>query len=197
MTTTTTSGTTPLAHTFNDQQLRHVILDGERWFLGGDILTILYGGASGKANRYHKLDAAEIRKVHRMDLGMPAGQRVNVISESGLYKLIMRSDKPQAREFQNWVTREVLPSIRKTGGYLLNEDARFTAHADAKQAMPQTRRNPRVGNKPSPLDRGNPATPGQADGESIYKSSLEAPRMRPANVGKAMPRTPQETLHWQ
>jgi prophage antirepressor-like protein len=37
------------------------------------------------------------------------------VNESGLYKLIMRSDKPQAREFQDWVTREVLPSIRRTG----------------------------------------------------------------------------------
>ncbi|MCC5978084.1 MAG: hypothetical protein JJU21_08480 [Salinarimonas sp.] len=42
----------------------------------------------------------------------------NVISESGLYKLIMRSDKPQAREFQDWVTRVVLPAIRKDGMYV-------------------------------------------------------------------------------
>ena len=58
------------------------------------------------------------------------------ISESGLYKLIMRSRKPQARKFQDWVTREVLPAIRKTGGYLLNEEARETAKADDRQAMP-------------------------------------------------------------
>ena len=48
----------------------------------------------------------------------------------------MRSDKPEAKDFQNWVTKEVLPSIRKTGGYLLNEEARATAHADTKEAMP-------------------------------------------------------------
>jgi hypothetical protein len=58
------------------------------------------------------------------------------VSESGLYKLIMRSDKPEAKVFQNWVTKEVLPSVRKTGGYLLNEQARTTAHADTKEAMP-------------------------------------------------------------
>lgn len=46
----------------------------------------------------------------------------------------MRSDKPEAKAFQNWVTRDVLPSIRRTGGYLLNEAARETAHADTREA---------------------------------------------------------------
>ncbi len=48
--------------------------------------------------------------------------RMVIISESGLYKLIMRSDKPEARAFQNWVTQVVLPSIRKDGGYVAGED---------------------------------------------------------------------------
>ncbi len=59
-----------------------------------------------------------------------------VLAESGLYALINRSDKPEAKVFQRWVNREVLPSIRKTGGYLLNEEARETAHADTREAMP-------------------------------------------------------------
>lgn len=45
-----------------------------------------------------------------------------VISESGLYKLVMRSDKPEAKVFQNWVTKEVLPAIRKDGGYIKGEE---------------------------------------------------------------------------
>ena len=63
---------------------------------------------------------------------------MGVLNESGLYKIIMRANtsNPQAREFQQWVAREVLPSIRKTGGYLLNERARETAHADTREAMP-------------------------------------------------------------
>lgn len=65
-------------------------------------------------------------------------KKQTVVSESGLYKLIMRSEKSEAKEFQNWVTKEVLPSIRKTGGYLLNEAARAVAHADTKEAMPDT-----------------------------------------------------------
>lgn len=58
------------------------------------------------------------------------------VAESGLYKLIMRSDKPVAKDFQDWVTREVLPAIRKTGGYLLNEDMRPTAAADSREEFP-------------------------------------------------------------
>lgn len=48
--------------------------------------------------------------------------RAVVISESGVFKLIMRSDKPEARSFQNWVTRVVLPAIRKDGGYIAGEE---------------------------------------------------------------------------
>lgn len=44
------------------------------------------------------------------------------ILENGLYKLIMRSDKPEARDFQNWVTRVVLPAIRKDGAYIIGEE---------------------------------------------------------------------------
>lgn len=47
---------------------------------------------------------------------------MGLISESGLYKLVMRSDKPEAREFQDWVTRVVLPDIRKDGAYIMGEE---------------------------------------------------------------------------
>ncbi|MEY9198345.1 prophage antirepressor-like protein [Sinorhizobium fredii] len=50
------------------------------------------------------------------------GSPPNCISESGLYRLIMRSDKPEAREFQDWVTRIVLPPICRDGGYILGEE---------------------------------------------------------------------------
>lgn len=49
------------------------------------------------------------------------GAEATLISESGLYKLIMRSDKPQAKAFQDWVTKEVLPSIRKTGSFVTGQ----------------------------------------------------------------------------
>ena len=53
---------------------------------------------------------------------MRPGQPATIISESGLYKMIMRSDKPEAKKFQDWVTRDVLPSIRKHGGYIKGQE---------------------------------------------------------------------------
>ncbi len=47
---------------------------------------------------------------------------LNLVSDSGLYKLVMRSDKPEAKEFQNWVTKVVLPAIRNDGGYIHVEE---------------------------------------------------------------------------
>lgn len=120
---TSTTGTTPLAHTFNDQQLRHVMIDGEPWFAGADVLTILYGKAMGQAHQYRKLDDAEKRKMNSLHLA-DRDRAVWAVSESGLYKLIRRSDKATAKPFQNWVTREVLPSIRKTGSYNMADHGR-------------------------------------------------------------------------
>jgi prophage antirepressor-like protein len=56
----------------------------------------------------------------KSDLGY--GSPANIISESGLYKLVLRADKPEARTFQDWVTREVLPAIRKDGAYIQGEE---------------------------------------------------------------------------
>ena len=54
--------------------------------------------------------------THKPGMGQQA-PCFSIIAESGLYKLVMRSDKPQAKKFQDWVTRDVLPTIRKTGQY--------------------------------------------------------------------------------
>ncbi len=96
-----------------------------------------------KGTRRHtiKLDEAQQRVVTlcptvECAAFLGRSSRAAAVSESGLYKLIMRSDKDTARPFQDWVTKEVLPAIRKTGGYLLNEAAREKAHADTRSAMP-------------------------------------------------------------
>lgn len=68
-------------------------------------------------NVYRPLSDHEITKVKRSHFG-EGGRDVNLISESGLYKLVMRSDKPEAKGFQAWVTEVVLPAIRKDGGYI-------------------------------------------------------------------------------
>ncbi|MET4634919.1 BRO-N domain-containing protein [Kaistia defluvii] len=59
--------------------------------------------------------------------------RAVLITESGLYKLVMRSDKPKAKEFQNWVTQVVLPSIRKDGGYVMGEEKLATGEMTEDQ----------------------------------------------------------------
>lgn len=62
-------------------------------------------------------------------------KQFSVISESGLYKRIMRSDKPEAKAFQDWVTREVLPSIRKTGSYSV-QSQQATLHKITAESGP-------------------------------------------------------------
>lgn len=64
------------------------------------------------------LDEDEITNIRTTDIGENGGKAPVFISEPGLYKLIMRSRKQEAKEFQRWVTHEVLPQIRKTGGYI-------------------------------------------------------------------------------
>ncbi len=56
---------------------------------------------------------------------MRIGVNLTLLSESGLYQLVIRSDKPLARPFQDWVAREVLPAIRKDGAYIMGEEARY------------------------------------------------------------------------
>ncbi len=85
-------------------------------------ITLVSGynvASSGNVNvsqAVRNMDATE--RTTTLISGLRTGP-VNLVSESGLYKLIMRSDKPQARAFQDWVTKEVLPSIRKTGARMV------------------------------------------------------------------------------
>jgi prophage antirepressor-like protein len=69
-----------------------------------------------------QLHGDEHRNASTSDMGSPVRGSLKLISESGLYKLVMRSDKPEAREFQDWVTRVVLPAIRKDGAYVMGEE---------------------------------------------------------------------------
>ena len=91
--------------------------DGNPWFCVKDICEVLQIRNARKVLDH--IDSSERDGVYLSDV-TGRHQKMNVISESGLYKLIMRSDKPEARKFQDWVTREVLPSIRKTGFYSVN-----------------------------------------------------------------------------
>ncbi|MEV4415009.1 BRO family protein [Catellatospora sp. NPDC049609] len=95
--------------------VRTVVIDGEPWFVAADVCAVLELG--NPRSSVALLDSDE-RGVHTMDT--PGGpQPLGVVSESGLYSLILRSRKPEARPFKRWVTSEVLPAIRRTGRYEL------------------------------------------------------------------------------
>lgn len=100
---------------FNATPLRTLTDEnGDPWFVAKDVCDILSLENSRKATA--DLDPDEKNTVTISD-GIPGNPNKTIISEPGLYKLIMRSRKPEAKEFQRWITHEVLPSIRKHGIY--------------------------------------------------------------------------------
>lgn len=103
-----------IQHAFHGQPCR-VVTDehGDPWFVAADVVKIL--GLTNTAMSVGRLDDDE-KGVSQIDT-LGGRQQVTTITESGLYSLVVRSDKPQAREFKRWVTHEVLPSIRRTGSY--------------------------------------------------------------------------------
>lgn len=118
---------------FNGIQVR-VLTDehGNPWFLGADVCTIL-GTATNHIREY--LDADEITNIRSTDIAQNGGKAPVFVSESGLYSLVLRSRKPEAREFKRWVTHEVLPQIRRTGGYIPTTDADDNMTILAKAVM--------------------------------------------------------------
>ena len=100
--------------------IRVIEIDGEPWFVAADVCRVL--GLTNTTMAVRVLDPDERRTLNRIEVGLSGGAAINLISESGLYKLIMRSDKLVAKQFQNWVTRDVLPAIRKSGMYVSGEE---------------------------------------------------------------------------
>lgn len=99
--------------------VRTVCIDGEPWLVGKDVADILeYRNGSRDINRH--VDADDRRKIMIYD-GNQRRETI-VINESGLYSLVLSSKMLTAKKFKRWVTSEVLPTIRKTGGYVANED---------------------------------------------------------------------------
>lgn len=89
---------------------------GEPWFVAKDVCDILELGNTTNALR--ALDEDEKTNFTNCNVAQNGGRAPLIISEPGLYKLVMRSRKPEAKEFQRWVTHDVLPQIRRTGGYI-------------------------------------------------------------------------------
>ena len=95
------------------REVRTVVRDGEPWFVAKDICDIL--DISQYRDAISTLDEDERASVVVDTLGGP--QNMSAVNESGLYTLVFKSRKPEAKAFRKWVTSEVLPAIRKTGQY--------------------------------------------------------------------------------
>lgn len=98
-----------------DSHLRTIQLNNEPWFLAKDVCEILELSDTSKA--LIKLDDDE--KLTRKVFGSGQSRAMWLVNESGLYNLIFRSNKPEAKAFRKWVTAEVLPAIRRKGSYEL------------------------------------------------------------------------------
>ncbi len=107
------SETLPVEFKFRDHSVRTLMKDGEARFVHNDVCAAL--GLTNPSDALSRLDDDEKGVALTETLGGP--QEMNVINEFGLYRLILRSNKPNAKAFQRWLIHDVLPAIRKTGRY--------------------------------------------------------------------------------
>lgn len=124
----TTAGETAVqVFTYNekDMNVRIQSIDGNPWFVVKDLCEILEH--SNHKVAIQGLDEDEVSKVYLTD-SLGRQQETLVVNESGMYALVIRSNKPQAKKFRKWVTSEVLPAIRKTGRYELKKSAPAKTH---------------------------------------------------------------------
>lgn len=107
---------------FQGSEVRTVNIDSEPWWVLADVCNVLELARGTKVAE--RLDEDEVRRTSLTDT-LGRTQDMCIVSESGLYSVILRSDKPKAKPFRRWVTHEVLPAIRESGMYsMLDEDSR-------------------------------------------------------------------------
>ena len=102
-------------------KIRTVIKDGEPWLVGKDVAVILGYAKPENAIAAH-VDVEDKTTTLIQGTGSNYKSKATIINESGFYSLVLSSKMPKAKEFRRWVTSNVLPTIRKTGGYVANED---------------------------------------------------------------------------
>ena len=96
-------------------QVRTIFVDGDPWFIAADVCRAL------------EMDRTQIRRLDDDEKGvcsihtLGGNQGTSIVSESGLYSLVLGSRKPEAKAFKRWITHEVIPSIRKHGAYVTDE----------------------------------------------------------------------------
>ena len=106
-----------LSYQFDDAPVRVVMIAGDPWFIANDLCRVLE--IRNARDAMSRLDEDEKGVTTSDTLG--GIQEMNVVSESGMYALVLGSRKPEARRFRKWVTSEVLPSLRRTGQYQLHD----------------------------------------------------------------------------
>jgi prophage antirepressor-like protein len=99
---------------FNGNDVRTVIVNEEPWWVLRDVCDVL--GLSNSRIVADRLDEDDVSQTYITD-SLGRRPQTSIVNESGLYTVIIRSDKPDAAAFRKWITKEVLPSIRKTGAY--------------------------------------------------------------------------------
>ena len=110
------------AFEFRNQNVRALVDDnGDPWLIAKDVCDVL--GLGNVTEALRSLDADEKTNISNSEVAQNGGRSPIIISEAGFYRLVMRSRKAEAKEFQRWVTHEVLPSIRKHGGYMAGQES--------------------------------------------------------------------------
>ncbi|WP_279035077.1 phage antirepressor [Lactobacillus intestinalis] len=117
---------------FENQQVRTLEIDGNPYFVGKDVATILGYSDTNQAIRNH---VDEEDKLTRKFNGSGQNRSMTIINESGLYSLILSSKMPNAKRFKRWVTSEVLPTIRKHGIYMTDRKAYDITHDQSGTAL--------------------------------------------------------------
>lgn len=99
---------------FQKHAVRVVLVDGEPWFVLADLCRVL--SLSNPSMVADRLDSGDLSRTEVTD-SLSRKQQSAIVSESGMYEVVIRSDKPEALAFRRWITGRVLPAIRKTGSY--------------------------------------------------------------------------------
>lgn len=112
-----------ISYTFHNTKIHAVIIESELFFRATE-LAIALGYKNPRQALASHVDKEDVQKLDTPTKG--GNQKVSYVNESGMYALILGSEKTEAKQFKKWVTSEVLPSIRKTGGYMT--DVTLTRH---------------------------------------------------------------------
>ncbi|MGU2619213.1 BRO-N domain-containing protein [Acinetobacter baumannii] len=106
---------------FNQNEVRTITKDdGEIWFVAADVAAVL--GYRNAPDMARNLDFDEISTTQIVRSSSGGNPNITIINESGLYSATLKSRKPEAKEFKKWITSDVLPSIRKNGGYIVGQE---------------------------------------------------------------------------